>query len=101
VCERERKMQNIFFFSDTVLGYGLDDQGFRVQVPAGAGNFSLHHHAKTGSGTNPASYPWALSLGAKWLGCEAEDSTVSSTKVKNMWSYTSTPQLFLHGIMLI
>jgi len=26
---------------------------------------------------------------------------VSSTKVKNMWSYTSTPQLFLHGIMLI
>jgi hypothetical protein len=39
------------------LGYGLDDQGSRVRFPAGAGNFSLHHRVKTGSGAHPSSYP--------------------------------------------
>jgi hypothetical protein len=28
-----------------------------VRVPAGAGNFSLHHHIHTGSGAHLASYP--------------------------------------------
>jgi hypothetical protein len=28
-----------------------------VRVPAGAGNFSLHHRVQTGSGVHPASYP--------------------------------------------
>jgi hypothetical protein len=28
-----------------------------VRVPAGAGNFSLHHRVQTGSGAHPASYP--------------------------------------------
>jgi hypothetical protein len=37
------------------LDYGLDDRGSRVQFPAGAGNFSLHH--QNGSGARPASYP--------------------------------------------
>jgi hypothetical protein len=35
------------------LGYGLDDRGSRVRLPAGAGNFSLHHR----SGAHRASYP--------------------------------------------
>jgi hypothetical protein len=36
--------------------YRMDDRGFRV--PAGAGNFSLHHrYVQTGSGGHPASYP--------------------------------------------
>jgi hypothetical protein len=38
-------------------GYGLDDRGFRVRFPAGAGNFSLHHRVQNGSGAHPASYP--------------------------------------------
>jgi O-methyltransferase involved in polyketide biosynthesis len=25
------------------LGCGLDDRGYRVRFPTGAGNFSLHH----------------------------------------------------------
>jgi hypothetical protein len=33
------------------LGYGLDDRGSRVRVPAGAGKFFLHH------GAYSASYP--------------------------------------------
>jgi hypothetical protein len=39
-----------------VLGFGLDDRGSRVRFPAGAGNFSFHHHVQTGSGAHPASY---------------------------------------------
>jgi hypothetical protein len=39
------------------LGYGLEDRGSRVRFPAGAGNFSLHHHVQNGSGVHPASYP--------------------------------------------
>jgi hypothetical protein len=38
------------------LGYGLDDRGSRVRLPAGAGNFSLHHRVQNGSGAHPASY---------------------------------------------
>jgi hypothetical protein len=37
------------------LGYGLDDRGYRVRFPAGAGNFSLHHRVHTG-GAHPSSY---------------------------------------------
>jgi hypothetical protein len=39
------------------LGYGLNDRGFRVRFPAGAGNFSLQHRVQNGSGAHPASYP--------------------------------------------
>jgi hypothetical protein len=39
------------------LGYGLDDWGFRVRFPAGAGNFSPHHRVQNGSGAHPASNP--------------------------------------------
>jgi hypothetical protein len=38
------------------MGYRLDDRGSRVRFPAGAGNFSLHHHVQNGSGAHPASY---------------------------------------------
>jgi hypothetical protein len=31
-------------------------------------------------------------LGIKWPGHEADQSSPSSAKVKNAWSYTSTPQ---------
>jgi hypothetical protein len=39
------------------LGYGLDDRGSRVGLPAGAGNFSLHHRFQNSSGVHPVSYP--------------------------------------------
>jgi hypothetical protein len=31
--------------------------GSGVQVPAGAGDFTLHHRLQTGSGAHPVSYP--------------------------------------------
>jgi hypothetical protein len=39
-----------------------------VRVPAGAGNFSIHHRVQTGSGVHPVSYPlgtWSLFHRAK------------------------------------
>jgi hypothetical protein len=39
------------------LGYGLDDRDSRVQFPAWAGNFSLHHRVQNDFGAYPASCP--------------------------------------------
>jgi hypothetical protein len=44
--------------------------------------------------------PGALSLGVKRPGREADQSPPSSAEVKNMWSYTSTPPICLHGVVL-
>jgi hypothetical protein len=66
------------------LGYGLDDQGFRVRFPAGAGNF-FHHRVQNGSGAHPATYQWVpgtLSLGIKRPGLETDHSPPSSAEVK-------------------
>jgi len=41
------------------------------------------------------SYP-----GAKRPGREADHSTPSSAEVKNVWSYTSTPAVRLHDVVL-
>jgi hypothetical protein len=44
--------------------------------------------------------PWTLSLGVKRPGLEADHSLPSSAEVKNDWSYTSTPPIRLHGVVL-
>jgi hypothetical protein len=80
------------------LGYGLDDRGSRVRFPAGDGNFSLHYRVQNGSGAQWV--PGALSLGVKWQGREADHSPPSSAEVKTAWSYTSTPPIRLHGVVL-
>jgi hypothetical protein len=43
--------------SHIALCYGLDDRGYRVRFPAGAGNFTVHHRFQNGSRAHPASYP--------------------------------------------
>jgi hypothetical protein len=51
---------------DSSVGIALGYGGSMVRLPAGAGNFSLHHRVQNGSGAHPASYPMgtgALSLG--------------------------------------
>jgi hypothetical protein len=52
-----------------VLGYGLDNRGSRVRFPAGAGNFSLYHRIRNGSGAHPASY--AMGTGGSFPGDKA------------------------------
>jgi hypothetical protein len=44
--------------------------------------------------------PGALSLGAKRQGREADHSPEFSAEVKNVWSYTSTPRIRLHDVVL-
>jgi hypothetical protein len=44
--------------------------------------------------------PGALSLGVKRPECEADHSPPSSAEVKNVRSYTSTPPISLHGVVL-
>jgi len=78
-----------------MTGYRLDDKIIGVQFLVGAGNFSLCHHVQTGSGAHPASYPTRV----KGRGHEANHSPSSSAKV-NVWSYTSTPLIHLHGVVL-
>jgi hypothetical protein len=41
-------------------------------------------------------FPW----GVKWLGSEVCHSPPPSAEVKNVWSYTSTPPIRLHGVVL-
>jgi hypothetical protein len=59
-----RKLLFILYYCESrdssvgiALDYRLDDRGSRVRLPAGAGNFSLHHRVQNGSGAHPASYP--------------------------------------------
>jgi hypothetical protein len=55
------------------------------------------------SGTHPASYPIGTkgsSLGVKRPGREANHPHPSSTEVKNAWSYTSSPPVRLHSMVL-
>jgi len=39
--------------------------------------------------------PGVLSPGIKWLDLESKHTPPSSTEVKNVWSYSSTPQMSL------
>jgi hypothetical protein len=60
----------------------------RVRVPAGAGNFSLHHRVQTGSEVQPASYPVGTRgpfLGVERPGREANHLLPSSAELKNAW----------------
>jgi hypothetical protein len=86
------------------LGYGLDDRGSRVRFPAGDGNFLFTTAFGMALGPTQPPIQWvpgALSLGVKWPGCETDHSPPSSAKVKNTWSYTSTPTISLHGVCVI
>jgi hypothetical protein len=84
------------------LGYGLDDRGSKVPFPAGAGNFSLHHRVQNGCGAHSVSYPMGTRcsfLGVKRPGREADHSHLVP-RSNNEWSYTSTPPIRLHGVVL-
>jgi hypothetical protein len=77
-----------------------------VQFPAVAmmEYFFLRRRVQTGSGAHPASYPVstkeALSPGVKRPGREADHSPKPCAKVKNAWSFTSTPPLHLRGVVV-
>jgi hypothetical protein len=80
----------------TALGYGLDDRGSRVRFQAGAGNFSLHHRVQNGSGAHPVFYP----MGTSGRGVKLIIHLHLVPRSKNDWSYTFTPPIRLHGVVL-
>jgi hypothetical protein len=102
ICHSQRAVK-ITQFIQIVLGYGLEDRGSRIRFPAGAGNYALHHRVQNGSGSHPTSHPMGTGgsfSGVKRPGSEADHSPPSSAEVKNAWSYTSTPPICLHGVVL-
>jgi hypothetical protein len=75
------------------MGCGLDDWGFEIQQGLGIFLFTTTSRSSLGLTQPPIQWvPGALSLGVKRLRGEADCLPPSSTKVKNVWSYTSTPQ---------
>jgi hypothetical protein len=69
----------------------------------GLGNFLVTTVSRTALGATQPPIQWvprALSLGVKRPGREADHSPLSSTEIKNSWSYTSTSPARLHGVVL-
>jgi hypothetical protein len=69
----------------------------------GVRDFSTLHSTQTSSGAQPVSYPMvqgALSLGAKWLGLEADHWPPSSAEVKNDKAMQLHSPTHLHGMAL-
>jgi hypothetical protein len=63
--------------------------------PLTSPSVSFRHCVRTDSGVQPGSYPMgtaSFSSGAKRPWRESDHSPTSCTEVKNVWSYTSTPQ---------
>jgi hypothetical protein len=81
-----------FIIRDSVVGiattYGLDDREVGVRVPVRVRIFTstcrsdLLPNGYRGGGSSP---------GVKRLGREADNSPLTSSEVKKMWIYTSTP----------
>jgi hypothetical protein len=81
------------------LGYGLDNRWFESRQRLG-----IFPPRRPDRFWGPPSllsngYQGLFFLGVKRLGSEA-DYSPSSAEVKNAWSYTSTPPIRLHGVVL-
>jgi hypothetical protein len=69
----------------------------------GLGIFLFTTASRTALGPTQPPIQWVpgtLSLRVKRQGREADHSPPSSAEVKNVWSYTSTPPIRLHGVVL-
>jgi len=62
------------------------------------GFFSLRLRFQTVAGAHPASCK--MGNGGSFPEGEADHSFPSSAEVKNAWSYTYTPPIRLHGVVL-
>jgi hypothetical protein len=72
------------------------NRGSRVRFPAAAGNFLLHNRPPSLlSNGYQGLFPW----GVKRPGREADHSPPSSTEV-NVWRYTPTSPIHIHGVVL-
>ena len=74
---------------------------FGAQILAGMRDSSLLQMVHTSSGGLPSplfsGYEGSL-LGVKRSGCDVDHFPPSSAEVKNEWSYTSSPPIYLHRL---
>jgi hypothetical protein len=85
------------------LGYGLDDRVPGFDSRRGLGIFLFTTASRTALGPTQPPIKWvagALSLGVKRPGREANYSLHLVPRSKNEWSYTFTPPIRLHGVVL-
>jgi hypothetical protein len=85
------------------LSYGLDDRCSRVRLPRGLGIFLFTTVSVTALEPTQPPIQWvpgALSLGVKRPVREADHHLHLVPRSKNEWSYTSTPPVRLHGVVL-
>jgi hypothetical protein len=78
----------------------LQAEGSGIQIPAGARDFSFLSNAQVSSVAQPASLiKWYKNIftKVKQPGHAVDHSPPSGAKVKNEWSYTSTP-IRLHSV---
>jgi len=72
-----------------------------VQLSAGEMMGFLSSTSRSALGPTQSSIQWVLGgsyPGVKWLGYEADHSSPFSAEV-NVWSYTSTPPIYLDGVV--
>jgi hypothetical protein len=65
--------------------------------------YSLRHRVQTGCVAHAASYRMSTRgscVGRKEAWVQTRHSAPSSTEINNVWSYTSTPPIRLHGVVL-
>jgi hypothetical protein len=81
-------------FKNTVNGY-IFIYLKKMFITRGQGIFLFTTASRTAVGPTQPPIQWVtgvLSLGIKWPGREADHSLPSNAELKNVWSYTSTPQ---------
>jgi hypothetical protein len=96
-------LRSLFFEDNCYSGRGLEDQVQFLTWAGGMGrNFLFATMPMLTPGTTQPQTQWVVkpfSLREKWPEHETGHSPLSSTKVKNVWSFSSTPSICLHGVM--
>jgi hypothetical protein len=83
------------------MGWTIRIVGFDSRRRLGIFLFTTASRTVLGPTQPPIQWvPGALSLGVKCPGRETDHSPPSSAWVKNAWSYTSTPPIRFHGVVL-
>jgi hypothetical protein len=86
---------------DQVTGWTIGVLGFDSRRELGIFLFTTLSRTALGPAQPPIQWiSGVLSLGAKRPRREADHSPPSSAEVKNVWSYTSTATVRLHGMVL-
>jgi hypothetical protein len=101
---KNRKMFSVGYYAVQRLwatGWTIGVLGFDSRRGLGVLLFTTASRTALGPTQPPIQWvPGVLSLGVKRQGSEADHSHPSNAEVKNEWSYTSTPPIRLHGVVL-